>query len=69
MAVTPPTAQVPDILRFHREWIFDPIPPWVIDQLDKAAIRELGKIHMEMTKNILQAQLRAIEAATTIVQR
>ena len=62
------TTMAPDSLRFHPEWVTDPVPPWVFDILDKAAQREIARIHLEMTKNILIAQQRAVEAAMAVVK-
>jgi len=55
-------------LRWRPGPIFDPVPDWLISQLDRAAALKLAAIQMELGKNILQAQLNATAAAQEVLR-
>jgi hypothetical protein len=46
---------------------WDPIPDWIISQLDKAKINELAKVHLQYTQTVLQAQMDAVKQAQRVI--
>jgi hypothetical protein len=38
------------IFQFRKEWIFDPVPPWL--RLDRAAITKINQLKEQFTKQI-----------------
>ncbi len=59
-------ANVPELLHFHPEWIFDPPPPWIWtiiqEALDRRQVIEITKAYVDAKKSVLVAQKTAIEA-------
>ncbi|MGA2178561.1 MAG: hypothetical protein ABSH15_03145 [Verrucomicrobiota bacterium] len=65
------TKKVPQALATALHWqpgpIFDPVPDWIINRLDRAAIIQMAKIQLEFGRNVLEAQLKATKAAQEII--
>jgi hypothetical protein len=56
-------------LRFNPDWFTDPAPPWVLDHLTPAVIRQLAVIQLESTIAIHQVRIDAAKKAIEIVSR
>jgi hypothetical protein len=69
--VTPPRPTGPndlnELLHFNPNIIVDPVPWWWLQQLDKAALSKLAQISMARHKEVLTAQLKALDAATRVI--
>lgn len=67
MTIPPRTAAAPaelnELLHYHPHIIADPVPWWLIQQLDKAALSKLAQISMQRQKEVLTAQTKALDAA------
>ena len=63
-----PMEQLPDLLRFHPKWWFDPVPWWFASHLDKAVLGQLAVVQLELQKQILGLQSKAIEQSIAIVR-
>ena len=51
-----------------RFWVYDPIPPWVLQVLDRAVLKELAVAHLETQQAALQVQQKAIERSLAILK-
>ena len=60
---------LPDILEFRPQWWWDPLPPWIFEQLQPAIVKELAIIKMEFEHQVLQAQLKAVEQSLALIRR
>jgi hypothetical protein len=58
-----------DLLKFHPEWVKDPVPPWVFDILDKATLRELAVVSLQNTLEVQRLNMAATEKAIGIIQK
>lgn len=54
-------------LLLKRWWIFDPVPDWIVDRLDRVQTARLGAVQLELTKSVLQAQIKAQTATLEIL--
>ncbi len=54
-------------LHWHPRPIFDPVPDWIIDRLDRVAVVNLAKVQIELGRRVLEAQLDAAKAAQKIL--
>lgn len=62
--------QLAEALQFDPWWRHgDPVPPWVFQILDRVAIQELAIINAQMTRSVLEAQLKAAEAVIKVVSK
>ena len=52
---------------WHPGPIFDPVPDWIINQLDRVAVINLAKVQLELGRQVLEAQLKAAKAAQEII--
>jgi hypothetical protein len=58
-----------DLLRFNpRSW-WDPVPPWVLDQLDRSILVDLAAIHLEAQITVLESQVKAAQRTLDIIQK
>lgn len=56
--------------RFHPfPWPGDPIPDWIIRFLDRAVIVQLAQVQMQLTQEMLSAQLKAVKATQEILAK
>jgi hypothetical protein len=65
----PTEFRIADLLKFNPDWVKDPVPPFLFEILDKAVLRDLALVSLEHSKTVHEANIRAIEAATTIIKK
>jgi hypothetical protein len=64
-----PDESLPEILRLNpRFWVYDPIPPWLLNILDKTALKELAVIQIEAQRAAIQLQAQTLEKTMSIVR-
>ena len=61
--------QSEQLLSFQPRWWWDPVPPWIVDHLDKQILVELAGIHAQHQVNVLQSQLEAAQRAAEVMQK
>jgi hypothetical protein len=61
--------QLNDLLRFDPDWVKDPVPPWVLQVLDKALLRDLAVISLEHRRAQADLDNRAIEGAIAVLKK
>jgi hypothetical protein len=59
----PPRAELHDILQFRPHPVGDPVPWWLLQELDKGVLSQLAQISLVRQKEELAAQTKAIDAA------
>ena len=52
-----------------RFWAYDPIPPWVLNILDRTVLRDLAIAHIETQQAVLQVQMKALERSMAILKQ
>lgn len=57
-----------DLFRFRPWPNGDPVAPWVVNQLDKNQLVSLARVGLELTRNVLEAQLKANAQAAEILK-
>lgn len=58
---------IPDVLQFRPRWWWDPAPPWLVTQLDKNILIELARVQMQLQKEVLAAEQKAIDASLAVL--
>ena len=61
--------RINELLRWFPEEPGDPVPPWLINLLDRVVLRDLALISLERTKTIHEANIRAIDAAAAVLKK
>ena len=51
-----------------RFWAYDPIPPWVLQVLDRAVLKDLAVAHLEAQQAVLQVQQKTLERSLAILK-
>jgi hypothetical protein len=69
MMMSVPEVNLPDIFRWHRPPIWDPVPDWLIERLDKRVLTQLYIKDLELQQTLLGAQLATLQAKTEILTR
>jgi hypothetical protein len=62
-------AQLNDLLRFDPDWFTDPVPPWVLQVLDKAVLRDLAVISLEHRRAAADLNNRALDQAISVLKK
>ena len=64
-----PLAQdsIPDVLQFRPRWWWDPVPPWLVTQLDKGILIELARVQLHLQKEVLAAEQKALDASLQVL--
>ena len=63
----PPRADLHDILQFRPHPVGDPVPWWLLQELDKGVLSQLAQISLQRQKEELAAQSKALDAALTAI--
>ena len=58
-----------EMLRFDPGWVFDPVPPWVFEVLDKGVLRELAVVSIDLRQKVLHSELEALDKARDLIQK
>jgi hypothetical protein len=58
-----------EALEFRPKWWWDPIPPWILEDIRPEFKRELAQIHLELERAVLEAQMKSIERSMEVLQR
>jgi hypothetical protein len=62
-----PIEGLPTALQFNPRWWWDPAPWWLINEMDKAVLNQLGAIQLQLQKEVLAAQMKSVEATMKIL--
>jgi hypothetical protein len=62
-------SQLNELLRFDPDWFTDPVPPWVLQVLDKALLRDLAVISLEHRRAAADLNNRAIDGAIAVLKK
>ncbi len=69
MATTRQPPALAESLQFRPRWWWDPVPDWVLDQINPAAIRQLAVIQMTSQLEVLQIQQKSLEASLAVLNK
>lgn len=61
--------QINELLRFNPDWVKDPVPPWFIEILDKAILRDLAVISLEHSRAVQELNIKAIDGAISTLRK
>lgn len=62
-------ANTPSVLEFNPGWIKDPVPWWLISQLDKGSLVQLAQVQLQLQQTVLESQLKAVQQAQQIIAK
>jgi hypothetical protein len=60
---------LPEALKFNLEIWWDPIPPWLVPQLDARVLRELAVVQVELRKAVLEANVKATDRTLAVLNK
>jgi len=60
---------LPEILQFNPRWWWDPVPWWLIKELDRTVLTELATEQLRLQKEVLGAQIKSIDASLAILAK
>jgi hypothetical protein len=58
-----------DSLIFRHRWWWDPVPDWLIKEIDRNALRELGIAQIQLQRAVIEAQLKAVDQTLAILSK
>lgn len=63
--------QIPDVLRWHPKWVWDPVPWWFFEtvKLSPDITTQLALVQMEFEHSILENQIRASKKAMELLNK
>lgn len=61
--------QIHELLRFNPREYTDPVPPWILDVLDRTILRDLAVISLEHTKAVHELNVKTIDKAIASLQK
>lgn len=56
-------------LQFRPRWWWDPVPDWVITQLDPKVLRQLAAIQIRFERNVLEEQMKSLTEVEKLIGR
>ena len=63
------SAELNEILKMKIDWVKDPVPPWFIQYLDKAVLKELTLAGLEHAKAVQVANSAYIDRSIADVNK
>jgi len=69
MATARPPVQLAELLQFRPKWWWDPVPDWVLDHLNPAAVREIASIQLKTQIEMLKVQQNALEETMVAMRK
>ena len=63
----PPRPEVAEMFRFDPDWVTDPVPPWLLQYLNRAQLVEIAKIAQQTQINVLEQQLEAAKRGFEVI--
>ena len=57
------------VLEFNPGWIKDPVPWWLVSQLDKNTLVQLANVQIQHEVNVLESQLKAVQQVQQIIAK
>ncbi len=67
------TSRIPqpisETLEFRPRWWWDPVPPWVLDNLSAAVVRDLAVINMQSQMDVLEIQRKSLEQSLAVLRK
>ena len=69
--MTKPTGaeDLSDVLQFRPRIWWDPVPWWFISQLDKSVLTQIATAQLELQRETLQAQVKAVEKTLSVLSK
>ena len=58
-----------EIFRFRPRWWWDPVPPWVLQGLDRSIVAQLGVISLQTERAMLDVQAKALDQTIEVLQK
>jgi hypothetical protein len=58
-----------ELLHFNPKWWVDPVPWWFVNQLDKNVLRDLAVIQLEVQREVLAIQSKALERTLAVIAK
>lgn len=62
-------SQINELLRFDPDWFTDPVPPWILQVLDRAVLRDLAVIGLEHRRAAADLNNRALDQAIAVLKK
>jgi hypothetical protein len=62
-------ANTPSVLEFNPSWIKDPVPWWLVNQLDKSSLVQLAQVQLQHQLTVLESQMKAVQQAQQIIAK
>jgi hypothetical protein len=63
----PPRPEVAELLRFDPDWVTDPVPPWLLQYLNRSQLVQVAKIRQQLHINVLEHQLEAAQKSLEVI--
>jgi hypothetical protein len=64
-----PQPPLSEALQFRPRWWWDPVPDWVLEHMNPAAIREIAVIQLTSQLETMQIQQKALEASIAVIRK
>ena len=56
-----------EAFQFRPRWWWDPVPDWIIGQLERDQITELATVQLELQRSFLELQVKAVDRSLQIL--
>lgn len=58
-----------DVLQFRPQWWWDPVPEWIIGELEKEVLQELAQLAIDFRASQLEHELKMTRQVGEILQK
>ena len=56
-------------LQWNPKWHWDPVPWWFVERLDRAVLKEIAIVHLELQRDMLNLQTQSIKRTLEVISK
>ena len=61
--------RISESLQWNPKWHWDPVPWWFVERLDRAVLKNIAVIQLELQRDMLNLQAASIEQTLKIISK
>lgn len=61
--------RISESLQWNPKWHWDPVPWWFVERLDRAVLKQIAIIHLELQREMLNLQSQSVQRTLDVISK
>lgn len=61
--------RISESLQWNPKWHWDPVPWWFVERLDRAVLKQIAIIHLELQREMLDLQSQSVQRTLDVISK